>query len=237
MTKTGTPKTYFFPQETNALSNTRASQVNMDLIKMIDDVDYPCLGAKSAFNTEQYRLGIYGEMGTKSTTEALGKDLRAYIKETLATQSKYMSMIAVFGDEINSEIGFEQRLWTQLQQLHDIEKETQQWDPSVSSDPDDNNFSFSFGGQAFFVVGLHPYSSRKSRRLPYAAMAFNLHRQFEQLRESDLYEKMKSVIRERDIAFDGSINPMLTDHGEGREAPQYSGRMVDKNWKCPFHAG
>src|SRR5690606_8655393 len=181
------------------------------------------------------RLGIYGKMGEESTTMALGDDLRAYIKETLATESKYMSMIAVFIDEITSEIDFENRLWMQLQKLYDNEKNKQPWDPSVSSNPQEIGFSFSFNGQAFFVVGLNPYSSRKSRRFGYSAMAFNLHRQFEQLRAMDMYEKMKNVIRERELSYDGSINPMLKDHGEGLEAPQYSGRKVDKDWECPFH--
>jgi hypothetical protein len=27
---------------------------------------------------------------------------------------------------------------------------------------------------------------------------------------------------------------MLKDHGQGLEAPQYSGREVDESWKCPF---
>ena len=32
----------------------------------------------------------------------------------------------------------------------------------------------------------------------------------------------------------GSINPMLARHGESSEARQYSGRVVDEDWKCPL---
>lgn len=32
----------------------------------------------------------------------------------------------------------------------------------------------------------------------------------------------------------GSRNPMLSRQGDASEAPQYSGRMVDDGWRCPF---
>jgi FPC/CPF motif-containing protein YcgG len=38
------------------------------------------------------------------------------------------------------------------------------------------------------------------------------------------------------MAFQGSINPMLKNFGEGSEASQYSGRAVSDTWACPFHA-
>jgi hypothetical protein len=96
------------------------------------------------------------------------------------------------------------------------------------------DFSYSFGGEAFFLVGLHPKSSRKARRFHVPAIAFNLHAQFEVLREKGRYEIMKQAIRQNEIEFQGSINPMLYDHGEGLEAAQYSGRKVASNWECPF---
>ncbi|RZM22054.1 MAG: YqcI/YcgG family protein [Pedobacter sp.] len=225
---------YFKPDEPDQDPGLRISAINEEFIEKIDAIDYPCLGAKSALHTNHYRIGNYGKMGEPDTTSSLAEHLKTYIEETLSSDSKYMTMVAVFEEEISSEIDFEQKLWLQLQKLHDADKDTP-WDPTVSNNPSDMNFSFSFNGYAFFVVGLHPHASRKARQFSFPAMAFNLHHQFEQLRENDQYEKMKAVIREREIAYEGSINPMLTDHGEGLEAPQYSGRKVDKGWKCPFH--
>ena len=49
------------------------------------------------------------------------------------------------------------------------------------------------------------------------------------------YEVVRDRIRERDKALQGEINPMLRDFGVTSEAKQYSGREVDKSWKCPFH--
>jgi FPC/CPF motif-containing protein YcgG len=227
-------QSYLRPSEAGQDPESIIGKINQELIQRLEAIDYPCVGAKSALNTNQYRLGSYGKMGELDTTISLAEDLKAYIEETLSTDSKYMTMVAVFDDEIDSEIDFEQKLWSQLQKLHDADRDSP-WDPSVGNDPEEKNFSFSFNGSAFFVVGLHPHASRKARKFSKAAMAFNLHHQFEKLREMGVYDKMKKVIREREINFNGSINPMLTDHGQGLEASQYSGRQVDTTWKCPFH--
>lgn len=227
-------QSYFRPEEISTDLETGIGKINQEFKARIDATAYPCVGAKSALHTGQYRLGTYGKMAAPDSTIQLAEDLKTYIAETLNSNSRYMTMVAAFDDEGASEVDFENKLWKQLQALHDLDSDAS-WDPSVSSDPEDPNFSFSFNGYAFFVVGLHPHASRKARQFGQPAMAFNLHHQFEKLREGGVYDKMKKVIREREIAFDGCINPMLTDHGDGLEAPQYSGRKVDSTWKCPFH--
>jgi FPC/CPF motif-containing protein YcgG len=142
--------------------------------------------------------------------------------------------MAVFKDQDSfSETQFETALWKQLELLHDIDNED--WDPEVSDNPEDKNFSFSIAGKAFYIVGLHPNSSRKARQSPYPAIAFNLHWQFEKLREMGAFNTVRNKIRERDIELQGNINPMLEDFGENSEARQYSGRKVEEEWKCPFH--
>ncbi|AKD02360.1 guanitoxin biosynthesis heme-dependent pre-guanitoxin N-hydroxylase GntA [Pontibacter korlensis] len=230
-------QSYFLPEELEDYPDERVRAIHSSIVEKISDTEYPCVGAKAAINSNQYRLGVYSSMGADETTRQLGEDLKSYTAETLSAESEYMTLIAVFTDEAVSEIDFEEKLWLQLQKLHDSEKHLQLWDPTVSNNPDDNDFSFSYNGTAFFVVGLHPNASRKARRFEHTALAFNLHRQFEQLREKSIYENMQKVIREREIAYEGSINPMLSNFGEGLEAPQYSGRQVDESWKCPFLAG
>jgi FPC/CPF motif-containing protein YcgG len=133
------------------------------------------------------------------------------------------------------EASFEQRLWQQMQQLHECETPGATWDSSVSDDPEDPRFGFSFGGRAFFVVGLHPASSRLSRRFQWPALVFNARAQFDQLRSQGRFERLRGMIREREMALQGSLNPNLADFGERSDARQYSGRPVDESWKCPFH--
>jgi FPC/CPF motif-containing protein YcgG len=134
-----------------------------------------------------------------------------------------------------SEIAFERAMWRRLQSLANKDAwRGQAYDSRVSPDPNSPHFSLSFGGQAFFVVGLHPRASRPARRFHYPTLVFNAHDQFEQLRAAGKYDRMRSKILERDVALAGSENPMLAAHGETSEARQYSGREVDGDWRCPF---
>ena len=82
-------------------------------------------------------------------------------------------------------------------------------DPHVSNNPHDDKFSFSIAGKSFYTLGLHPNSSRKERRGPYLAIAFNLHWQFEKLRKMGIYDRVRNSIIERYEQFSESINPML----------------------------
>ena len=74
--------------------------------------------------------------------------------------------------------------------------------------------------------GCTPRASRDARRTPTPTLVFNLHEQFEALRASGRFPRMRDKIRERDDQLQGSINPMVADHGETSEARQYSGRQV-----------
>jgi FPC/CPF motif-containing protein YcgG len=132
------------------------------------------------------------------------------------------------------ESAFEASLFGRLQGIHDVDSTSFAWDPSVSSDPTSDKFSMSVGGQSFYVIGLHPGASREARRLAHPAMVFNLHAQFEYLREQGRYDRLREAIIERDVAMNGSANPMLAVHGESSEALQYSGRKIDGSWECPF---
>ena len=126
-------------------------------------------------------------------------------------------------------------MWDRIQSLSDKDDWLQQpYDDAVSANTDDPHFGLSFGGQAYFVVGMHPNASRPARRFERPVMVFNLHDQFVQLRASQRYERMRKTILDRDKALAGNINPMLQRHGEASEAAQYSGRQVGNDWQCPL---
>ena len=120
-----------------------------------------------------------------------------------------------FGDEPEFEAG----LWNVLDRLHEEDRKHFDWCPGYAKDPAENDFSFCFGERGFFIVGLHPKSSRRARRFKYPAIAFNLQSQFDALRNKGRFDLMRDAIREREIGFQGAINPMLADFGEGRQAP------------------
>lgn len=198
--------------------------------------DFPCVGAKAAINGNCYRFGFYRQMNQPATTVALAHDLWEYVQEQPRFGTDYATFAAVFSAPVFSdETVWENLLWAQLQSLHELDSRFYEWSESVSSDPENAEFSFSFAETAFFVVGLHPSSSRLSRRFAYPTLVFNAHDQFENLRRKNKFERMKQIVRERDFELQGSLNPNLSNFGEQSEARQYSGRAVETDWKCPFH--
>lgn len=197
---------------------------------------YPCVGARSAFNRRNYRVGLYAGLGSPNAALVLCHDLYEFCREFPKVGDDFVTFIAGFTDsEIDSEAHYEQLIWRQLQLMHEIDRRHFGWDSSVSADPADPQFSFSIGGRAFFIVGLNPRASRKSRTTTRPILVFNLHEQFERLRARGKFEKFMKMIRARDIAYQGNLNPMLKVFGESSEARQYSGRAVPDDWVCPFH--
>ena len=198
---------------------------------------YPCIGAISAFNQKNYRFGLYPELASEGAVRAVCHDLYCFLHEFPSVDNHFITFISMFrGPLIESEQHFEDLLWTQLQAMHSMDSEFFAWDNSVTSDPASHQFSYSIGGRSMYVIGMHPQASRLARTRPYPTMVFNLHQQFERLRALGKFETMKQTIRSREMAFQGSINPMLTSFGESSEARQYSGRAVPADWSCPFHS-
>jgi FPC/CPF motif-containing protein YcgG len=154
-----------------------------------------------------------------------------------AQLSEYATFVAIFeSPRETDELEFESLFWQQLRRLNELDAAHFEWDPNVRSDPSDPHFSFSFGGQALYVIGLHANSSREARRFPWPALVFNPHEQFERLRADGKWKRMQDTIRSRDLELQGSINPMLSDFGADSEARQYSGRAVEEDWRAPFKA-
>lgn len=205
------------------------------LESMVLHPEYPCLGARSVFNRSRAGLEVLEELGTEESARTLRARLARFAADTDLDEG-FASLLAVFrATDVRDEAHFEQLLWRQLELLHELDD--QPWDPQVSSDPGDPHFAFSVAGTAYFVVGLHPQASRIARRAPLPTLVFNLHEQFEQLRASDRYERMRDTIRTRDVALQGTLNPMVADHGRGSEAAQYSGRAVPADWAPPALGG
>ena len=199
----------------------------------VEDGSFPCIGAKAALNGNHFRYGFYPAINSSEATSGLAHDLWEFANEQSSFNSNYATFITCFGGpRVMDELMWERRLWEQLQRLHELDDSD--WDTTVSSKPGTANFSFSFAGTAFFVVGLHTGASRLARQFQWPTLVFNFHAQFERLRGEGQFERMQSTIRARDLKLQGSLNPNLSDFGKQSEAKQYSGRAVEDDWKCPF---
>jgi FPC/CPF motif-containing protein YcgG len=212
------------------------ARIDADFRAFVGDDAFPCLAGKGAVRREDYTLRVYGRLGTVDAARQLGNDLSAFVDSVPEDGAGLRTFVAVFtGTPPSDELEFERCLWRQLQQLHEADAAAGAWDPAVSADPASAEFSFSFGARALFVVGLHPASSRIARRFGWAALAFNPRSQFERLRAEGRFERLRTTVRERDVAIQGTPNPNLADFGEASEARQYSGRATESGWHCPFH--
>ena len=206
----------------------------MNLKNFIVEKQHPCVMANTVFRMEKYQLKIYDTIESDDIINPILADVEKYLNSYEYDSKIFESLIFCFkNDDFDTEIKFENALWRFLQKLHN--KDNKKWDPSVSQNPNDPNFSFSLKGKAFYMIGLHPKSSRLARKAPYCTVVFNLHLQFEKLRDMGKYQSVRNRIRMRDQELQGSINPDLRDFGEQSESKQYSGRQVENNWKCPFH--
>jgi FPC/CPF motif-containing protein YcgG len=195
--------------------------------------DHPCVMAQSVFMDDTVEVKDYGTMNSPETISELLADLKVYVDAQDPESKDFNSFIAVFKqDPFSSEIIFEKALWKLLADLW--EEDNSEWDPTTSPDPENPEFSYSLHKTSFYIVGMHPKSSRLARRAPYAMVVFNLHHQFELLRSIHRYDRVRNLIRRRDQKLQGTINPMLEDFGTRSEARQYSGRAVTEHWQCPY---
>jgi FPC/CPF motif-containing protein YcgG len=212
-----------------------AREIEREFADFVSSDSFSCLMGKGVVHRDGHIVRGYAPLGTRAATSALARDLTAFghrARETVGLRA----FVAVFPDRApRTELAFEARLWAQLQRLSDADDADASWDPSVSDDGDDPMFSFSFGGHAYFVVGMHAHSSRVSRSFRWPALVFNPHAQFGRLRGEGRFARIQKSIREREIEVQGSLNPNLADFGERSEARQYSGREVEEDWRCPFH--
>ncbi|QJR81658.1 YqcI/YcgG family protein [Alteromonas pelagimontana] len=196
---------------------------------------FPCSGAKTALHRDQITVRQFDDIRCDKNNIDILVELYQFVEAFDINRHMYSSFICAFEqpDDL-SEKQFERALWNKLQQLHDIDVKLHPWDRKVSNDPASENFSFSLGGKGFFIIGLNPNSQRRSRRFVAPAIVFNLHMQFDYLREKNKFENFRNHIRKKDAEFCGDRNSMLSNHGDESEVRQYSGRKLEPEWECPF---
>jgi len=217
-------------------THTAQDALERKLFAHVEAASFPCVGAKSALARGRLTVlacdNIDSAWDDLRIHEALMHFTQAYREDPALFQS--FAVVFQGPDDLDEE-AFERALWDRVQSLHDKDVwRGQSYDPRVSADPGNPHFSLSFGGEAFFIVGLHPKASRPARRFEQPTLVFNLHDQFERLREAGKYEGLREKILVRDDHLAGSRNPMLARHGEISEARQYSGRAVEEGWEPPF---
>jgi FPC/CPF motif-containing protein YcgG len=227
----------FRTMETSIIAAPPETDLSRRFRTFVGAPDFPCVGAKSALANDMLRIVEAHDLTSGWNDLQIHRELLEWARAYKDDPAGFRSLAVIFrGPDDLDEPAFETALWERIQSLADKDAwKGLPYDPRVHADPDHPHFSLSFGGEAFFVIGLHPRASRPARRFHRPVLVFNLHDQFERLRAEGRYERMRERILARDEQLAGSINPMLARHGEASEAAQYSGRAVEDDWACPFH--
>ena len=214
---------------------TNKHPVVEEYISFLQDKEFPCIAAKAALAKQQVKCMVAGSMACPDDDAGILQFLYEFVEAYRASKDFYHTATIIFsGPQIKNEEMFDELLWQRLQAFEILDAQNYSYDNRVEADPSSSTFSFSIKEEAFYIIGLHPASSRQARQFKYPALVFNPHAQFEQLRSTTKYEVMKTTVRKRDIALSGSVNPMLQDFGESSEVFQYSGRKYDESWQCPL---
>lgn len=222
------------------LSHTATQQtdeqfITNEYLAFLAAKEFPCIAAKAALAKQQLKCMAAGHMACPKDDSDMLQFLYNFVDEYRLSKDMYHSAAIIFsGPTMYSEAMFDALLWQRLQALHQLDAENYTYDSRVEKDTASAKFSFSIKEEAFYIIGLHPASSRRARQFKYPALVFNPHNQFEHLKTNGKYDSMKTAVRKRDVALSGSVNPMLQDFGESSEVYQYSGRKYDESWKCPL---
>lgn len=226
-----------FPAETirPTLRPTFQKSLSQSIRSLLGEKFYPCIAAVQGLATNAFIVREFKDFGTGESGPDLRETIVSFLNDWKKTRSTTSTLWAVFpGEPVASEEDFEKKMWAELSALSSEETFERDQAPGWSSNPDDRNFTVCIEGFAFFVVGLHPKSSRKGRRFDHPALIFNVYDQFRDLQAQGLYQPMVDKNRERDIRYSGSVNPMAAQHGDDWETIQFSGRSNEPEWKCPF---
>jgi FPC/CPF motif-containing protein YcgG len=209
--------------------------ITREYLDYIENKEFPCVAAKAAAAKQQVHCMVATHMACPKDDHEILQFIYSFVDEYRQSGELYHSAAIIFQQPTYlKEAYFEELFWQRLQSISDMDARNFGYDKRVDIDPSSPNFSFSLKQEAFFIIGLHPESSRVTRQFKYPTLVFNPHLQFEQLRETSKYSNLKHVVRKRDVAYSGSINPMLTDFGDASEVFQYSGVSYNSEWKCPL---
>ena len=217
------------------ISSDEQSLMKEEFRQHVMSAYFPCLNAKIAFQRNTFSFGFYEILASQNTTKLLWHDLIDFINRQSLFWTKnqiFTTYVACFRTPNDiDEVVFEKLLWKQLELLHheDVQHGIK-WNPNFSDNPTDHNFGFSIGERAFFIVGLHPNSSRRGRRFLTPTIAFNSLDQFTNLRQLKILDQIKQVIRNNDLSLNKSINPNLIINHNKSDAFEYSGKPIHESW-------
>lgn len=162
---------------------------------MVLDNQFPSLGDSE----KSYGFGVFDAMATKEATRELSYQLFDFAHSAKKKTKPFSSFVAVFHRPLQlTQREFEACLWLQLWQLHRFD--SSEWDATASADPAEPHFSFRFGGQRFYVIGMHAHSLHAAHRFRWPTLVFNPHQPFQRSQVGSVAHLAEMSIHAKPIA-------------------------------------
>lgn len=188
---------------------------------------FPCLGGAGLIRSRNYRFAIYDELGVANSIGLMARDLTGFLSLRNADEFPFTAFIAAFLNPAPADdVAFERAMWAQLEGLEALDAKTDH--PPVRL-IDETDPGLVYGDREFFIVGMHPASSRWARRFSWPLLVFNALTHADEMRARGKHERMSQLVLGRDRILQGSDNPSL--HASQRD--QFSGRAVEPGL-CPL---
>src|SRR5262249_55256652 len=160
--------------------NPLAVLIHSQFRGMITSPAFPCLGGSGAIHRGDYRFAVYGALGSPDAIRPCASDLASFLGKCPADRNPVAVFVAAFRQPvIPTELAFETALWEQLRGLHELDAHGDAahrqsgGSDGLPTDVKNEDPGFFFCDREFFVVGLHPASSRWARRFGWPTLVFN----------------------------------------------------------------
>lgn len=149
---------------------------SQEIVEFLNQKDFSSECDSQHFMSEHCRWGIFHDFGTGHSADLLAEELLRFRNEYRKGLTSAWSYWAIFeGTSRFEEWDFEESLWRELSSLNTCDANDETWEPAFAENITEKNYCFRFGGVSFFAMGLHPGSSRWSRRFSRPSIVFNIY--------------------------------------------------------------
>lgn len=150
----------------------RANRVNERISSFVGEQNNSQADELHFIKNSDYRVGIYGDLGRGTHSDALAQDILSFIQEQKKESSIDLSFWAVFYDTIIlSEVEFQEELWKELNCFSDSHQIKRNFEIEFKRDSK-NNINFKIGDDTYMITGMHNECLVSSRRFHYATLVF-----------------------------------------------------------------
>jgi len=196
---------------------------------------FTCVPARIALIKGTYRLAfVDGELGSPLAARALGYTMERFVHDLPHLPSPFRPLLVSFDrPRMVTPVEFHYRVWDTMQLCAEIDQKLFAHASDVSSDPMSEDFGFSCAGRGWFINAGYCGSERDARSFAWPTFICNLQSNFDELKATGRFERIRDKNRSRDVELQGSENPYLAEKGEGDQWHQVTS-LSEPSLRCPF---